>query len=79
MPILRGRVVDRDTGRGIAFLVVALNGKTTSTDPQGEFEIFAPPGTYTLRIRSPFYEPYTREIELREDTYIEIKLRRTIL
>lgn len=62
MPEVIGKVVDADTGRGIAFITVALDGKVTATNSQGVFSFIVPPGTYTLRIRSPFHQPITRTI-----------------
>jgi len=77
MPEVRGKIVDYDTDKPLAFVHISLDGKETATNIRGEFSVIVPPGTYIFRIRSPHYEPITETIEVTEDIDLgEIKLRR---
>ncbi len=68
-------------GLGIPFITVKLTGApplqnyTDSTDAQGKFSFDVPQGTYTLQIRSPVHQPYTKNVS--RDEVINITLNRT--
>jgi hypothetical protein len=75
--ILEVRLTDAETGAPIRFTPVWLNTFETSTDENGVASFDIPAGTYTLKVRSPMYEPHTATIDV--PGTIEIKLRRILL
>jgi len=54
--------IDKDTRAPIAFLSCVIDGQITASDTSGKVAIDLPAGTYTLRVRHPFYEPVTQNI-----------------
>lgn len=76
MPELVVKVLDYDTGKGLFGVLVALDSYVTGTDHTGIARIVVPAGRYTLRIRSPFYEPVTDDINITRDMTITVKLRK---
>jgi len=79
MPRVYGRVYDRDTGKGIPYVVVNINGKITSTDANGYFSIEVPQGTYTLTVRTAMYSPFSTVIVVSTDLRMDIPLAKAIL
>jgi outer membrane receptor protein involved in Fe transport len=56
---LAGRIVDPDTGAGLAFATVEIDGLDlrVEADAEGRFEIELPPGAWRLRARVEGFEP----------------------
>lgn len=80
MPEVKGKIVDADTKKPLAFVTIGLDGKVTSTNTRGEFNLLVPPGEYVLRIRTPFHEPFTKSIRVVGDVDLgEIMIRRLTL
>ena len=79
MPRIYGRVYDADSGRGIPYVVINVNGKIASTDGGGYFSIEVPPGTYTLEVRTAMYSPFTTVVVVSADLKMDIPLRRATL
>ena len=77
MAILEIRLVDAETGAPIRYTPLWLDGYQTSTDENGMARFDVSTGTYTLKIRSPLYEPYTTRVTVPGS--IEVKLRRILL
>jgi len=81
MAILTGKIIDAETKAPLAFINVAVDGKIDITDKNGVYVIEdLPEGEYFLRIRAPFYEPYTDLVYVREPKTVKnISLRTTHL
>ena len=79
MPRIYGRVYDADTGRGIPYVVINVNGRIGSTDGNGYFSIEVPQGTYTLEVRTPMYSPFSTVVVVSADLRLDIPLRRATL
>jgi hypothetical protein len=79
MPRVYGIVYDRDTGKGIPYVSVIINGRTTVTDLNGYYSIEVPQGKHTLLVRTAMYSPYTKEIVVSTDLRIDIPLAKAIL
>jgi hypothetical protein len=79
MPRIYGRVYDADSGRGIPYVVINVNGKIGSTDGNGYFSIEVPPGTYNMDVRTPMYSPFSTVIVVTADLRMDIPLRKAIL
>ena len=68
-------------GVGIPFVTVRLVGTpplqtyTDMTDTDGKFKFDVPPGSYTLQVRSPIHQPFTRVVS--RDETLNIVLART--
>jgi uncharacterized membrane protein len=77
MPLLSVRLVDSETGAPIRYTPVWLDSFQTSTDQNGQARFDVPAGTYTLKVRSPLYEPYT--VQVTAPGTVEVKLRRILL
>ncbi|MBS7633743.1 carboxypeptidase regulatory-like domain-containing protein [Candidatus Bathyarchaeota archaeon] len=77
MPILNVRLVDAETGAPIRYTPVWLNSFQSSTDQNGHARFDIPPGTYTLKVRSPLYEPYTAPATV--PGTVTVTLRRILL
>jgi len=78
MAVLRGMVRDKTTKAPLPWVLVMLDGYSTTTDRAGLYSIEVPTGTYTLKVRAMRYRPYTVTIDLPEErTYtrdIELEL-----
>jgi len=74
---LEVRLVDAETSAPIRYTPVWADRYSKSTDEKGVARFEVPPGSYTLKVRSPMYEPYTWRVES-PGTY-EVKLRRILL
>ncbi len=77
MPLLNVRLIDSETGAPIRYTPVWLDSFQTSTDQNGQARFDVPAGTYTLKVRSPLYEPYTALATV--PGTVEVKLRRILL
>ena len=77
MPLLSVRLIDSETGAPIRYTPVWLDSFQTSTDQNGSARFDVPAGTYTLKVRSPLYEPYTAPATVQGT--ITVKLRRILL
>ena len=77
MAVLNIRLTDSETGAPIRYTPVWLNNVQTSTDQNGSARFDVPAGTYTLKVRSPLYEPYTAPATV--PGMVEVKLRRILL
>jgi len=75
--ILEVHLTDAETGSPIRFTPVWVDTHQTSTDDKGVARFDVPEGRYTLKIRSPIYEPYSWPI-VAPGRY-EVKLRRILL
>jgi hypothetical protein len=70
-------LIDAETNAPIRYTPVWLGPHQVATDERGIARFDVPPATYTLKVRSPVYEPYTTT--LRAPGSYEIKLRRILL
>ena len=52
-----GRVIDSD-GKNVANAQVNIGGFVTTSDPQGNFTLYAPPGTYNITIEADGLDTY---------------------
>jgi hypothetical protein len=77
MPFLNIRLIDSETGAPIRYTPVWLDGFQSSTDQNGQARFDVPAGTYTLKVRSPLYEPYT--VPTTVPGTVTVKLRRILL
>jgi len=77
MPLLNVRLIDSETGAPIRYTPVWLDSIQTSTDQNGQARFDVPAGTYTLKVRSPLYEPYT--VPATVPGTATVKLRRILL
>jgi len=77
MAVLNIRLTDSETGAPIRYTPVWLDNFQTSTDQNGQARFDVPAGTYTLKVRSPLYEPYTTPATV--PGTVEVKLRRILL
>ena len=75
--ILEVRLTDAETGSPIRYTPVWVDSHQTSTDDNGTARFNLPPGPYTLKVRSPIYEPYTWQVTV-PGSY-QVKLRRILL
>jgi hypothetical protein len=75
--IFEVKLVDAETNAPIRYTPVWLGTYQIATDEKGIARFDVPLGTYTLKVRSPVYEPYTTTITT-PGSY-EIKLRRILL
>ncbi len=67
------RLVDADSGAPIAFVTVAVDGKTEVTDTNGVAEFELPEGTYTLHAKPPFYHPVRTTVKCPGSYTIKLK------
>jgi outer membrane cobalamin receptor len=74
--MLRGRVVDANTGEAMANvrIVAKLTDKTTITDTKGAFTLELPPGPQELYITTVTYGLVKKEINVGTDSTVEIAL-----
>ena len=77
MVFLEVRLVDAETSAPIRYTPVWADRYSKSTDEKGVARFEVPLGSYTLKVRSPMYEPYTWRVEA-PGSY-EVKLRRILL
>jgi len=77
MAVLSIRLTDSETGAPIRYTPVWLDSFQTSTDQNGSARFDVPAGAYTLKVRSPLYEPYTAPATV--PGTVEVKLRRILL
>jgi hypothetical protein len=77
MPFLNVRLIDSETGAPIRYTPVWLDSFQSSTDQNGHARFDVPAGTYTLKVRSPLYEPYT--VPTTVPGTVTVKLRRILL
>ena len=75
--ILEVSLTDAETGSPIRYTPVWVDSHQTSTDDKGVARFDLPPGSYTLKVRSPVYEPYTWQVTI-PGSY-QVKLRRILL
>jgi hypothetical protein len=69
--------MDAETNVPIRYTPIWLGSYQAATDEKGIASFDVPLGTYTLKVRSPVYEPYTTTLAV-PGSY-EIKLRRILL
>jgi hypothetical protein len=60
------RLVDYDTGRALSEVAVHLDGWSGISDADGLVSVELPAGSYWLKIRPEFREPWTERVEVRE-------------
>jgi len=70
---LRLTFIDKETRAPIAFLSCTVDGLVTASDPNGVVDVDMPAGTYTLRVRHPFYEPLTQSIAVPGEYRFELR------
>jgi hypothetical protein len=75
--ILEVHLTDTETGSPIRYTPVWTDSHQTATDDNGIARFDLPLGSYTLKVRSPVYEPYTWQVTV-PGSY-EVKLRRILL
>jgi outer membrane receptor protein involved in Fe transport len=77
---IRGRIVDRKTGLPMAKAPVLAKGaddktRTALTDDQGHFQLFVPPGSYTLRSYFSMYHGVRMErVPVKRGNFASIRL-----
>jgi hypothetical protein len=52
-----GRVIDSD-GKAVGGADVDIGGYSTTSDPEGNFTLYVPPGTYAITIEADGLDPY---------------------
>jgi len=80
--IVRGKVLDRQTKAPIPWVLVTLDGYSTTTDDGGNYELKdIPAGDYVMRVRVIKYRPYSRPYSFPEErTYVvNIELEPAVL
>jgi len=64
------QVIDRDTREPLPWVYVEVDGRALQTGMDGTATFVLPVGTYTLRVRTMLYSPYTATITIpREGTF----------
>jgi outer membrane receptor protein involved in Fe transport len=77
---IRGRIVDRKTGLPMAKAPVLAKGadektRTALTDAQGNFQLFVPPGSYTVRSYFSMYHGVRMErVPVKRGSFASIRL-----
>ena len=56
------KVVDSMTGAPLPWVHVELDGRVNTTGNDGTVVFDVPPGTYTLKVRTLDYQPYTADV-----------------
>lgn len=74
MVTLRGRVIEKWTGRPLEGILVTADGVTAITNANGMFEMVLEVGTYTINAMHRDYETFTETMSLAADTEVEIEL-----
>ena len=74
--MVKGKVVNLETGKGVSMAFIIVKGTTTGTmsGPNGEFMIQAPAGAKKLVISTDGFETYEADIVAKDE--IEVKLTR---
>jgi len=62
MAVIEGYLIDAQTGSPVAWTSVWIDGVVATSDVNGYWRLDVPPGTYTLRVRSPVYAPVTMTV-----------------
>jgi len=62
MAVLEGYLIDAQTRSPIAWTAVWVNGAIATSDVNGYWRVTVPAGSYTLRVRSPVYEPISMPV-----------------
>jgi len=72
--VIRGRCVGAESKVGVPFLIVSVDGLTTTTSVAGDFEIQVVPraAPYSLRIRSPVHKPVTLSLNITEERLYDL-------
>jgi len=72
---LRGYILDKTTKAKLAWVMIEVNGISTTSNEEGYYELKdIPVGTYTLKVRTMLYRPYTRGIEFPEERVYELDI-----
>jgi len=72
---LRGYILDKTTKAKLAWVMIEVNGISTTSNEEGYYELKdIPVGTYTLKVRTMLYRPYTRGIEIPEERVYELDI-----
>lgn len=74
MVTLRGRVIEKWTGRPLEGILVTADSVTALTDVNGTFEMVLEVGTYTIKAMHRDYETFSDTMSLAADTEVEIEL-----
>lgn len=75
--LLKGNVVDAQSGAALADAEVAIVGQdiNTMTNQEGEFELEnLPAGQHTLKVTLDGYQTWEKNVTLSQDAELEIKL-----
>ena len=72
--LVKGKVVNLETGKGVSMAIIIVKGTNTGTmsDPNGEFMIQTPVGAKKLVISADGFETYEADIVAKDE--IEVKL-----
>lgn len=73
---MTGRLVDGDSGYGVAGTIVFQGGPTLQSNANGQFTTRLPQGDYALNASAFGYLPLTATATITEISYIELKLNR---
>lgn len=74
MVVLRGRIVDMNTGRPVVGASVSVAGRTVRTNRNGDFIISVTPASYRISVSHRDYSSVARLLTLMADTTITIPL-----
>lgn len=74
MATVKGRLVGAETRVGIPFVIVSLNGLTTSTNHAGDFQlnVLPRPSPFTLTVRSPLHKPVSLRISVPQERVYDL-------
>ena len=75
--VISGRVVDAETGQGLAGALVAIKERSslgTTTDAAGSYSFSAPTGNYTLLAQYIGYSTSEQPLQLTQDIQLNIRL-----
>lgn len=67
--IITGKVVDGQSGQPVSGIEVTLEGtdQSSTTNDRGMFSFTElQPGTYTVKVESEGYEPFTQDVEVED-------------
>ena len=76
---ITGKLLDKETGDPVQFTLVAIGGKSTSTDLKGMFLIDVPAGKHTLKVRHQYYAPVTQTIDATTPKHIVVEMTSTVI
>jgi len=72
MAILTVKVIDKTTKAPLPWVHVELDGMVQTTSADGVVHFDVPEGTYTLKVRTLEYQPYTGRVTVPGSVTVEL-------